>query len=209
MPAAISRTSFLPSNITTNQDAIRPGSSAHPSLGLAAGGERILSFHWLTATCMEMRMTGDSHRLLCDVDLWLTALKPASSEPELRSFFFCLSPCSSPKTISQTFPSAPLSEAQSERNSQKIRRICMLFLHFLCLLSVLYQDFAPSVQCYDSFSSFLASMSIQGAASLRVESLSPCPLLPQTLPSGSAPPNSQLLPSSLSGSRRLAQRSKA
>ena len=55
----------------------------------------------------------------------------------------------------------------------------------------------------------LRVVSIQGEASLRVESLGPCPLLPQTLPSGSAPPNSQLPPSSLSGSRRLAQRSKA
>ena len=50
----------------------------------------------------------------------------------------------------------------------------MLFCIFFAF-SVLYQDFAPSVRCYDSFCSFLASMSIQGAASLRVESLSPCP----------------------------------
>ncbi|CAI9167661.1 unnamed protein product [Rangifer tarandus platyrhynchus] len=101
---AISRTSFLPSNITTNQDAIRPGSSAHPSLGLAAGGERILSFHWLTATCMEMRMTGDSQRRLCDVDLWLTALKPASSEPELRGFFSASLPVLPPKRYLKLSP---------------------------------------------------------------------------------------------------------
>ncbi|XP_061271848.1 uncharacterized protein LOC133247289 isoform X2 [Bos javanicus] len=172
---AISGTSFLPSNITTNQDAIRPGSSAHPSLGLAAGGERILSFHWLTATCMEIRMTGDSQRLLCYVDLWLTALKPASSEPELLGFFSAFSPCSSPKEISQTFPSAPLSEAQSESNSQKIRRICILFCIF----------FAYSRFCIKIFPLPSNAMTVLDPFSL------PCPskerLLSVWSPSGPAP----------------------
>lgn len=60
LTASISRTPLLPSNITTNQDAIRPGCWAHPSLGLAARSMCIASFHWLTATCMEMRITRDS-----------------------------------------------------------------------------------------------------------------------------------------------------
>ena len=82
-------------------------------------------------------------------------------------------------------------------------------MRLLCLLSVQCQDFAPSVQCHDSSCPFLFSTSIQGAASLRVESLRPCLLLPQILPLGSASPNSQLPPSSHSGSRHLTQRSKA
>lgn len=131
LPAAISGTSFLPSNITTNQDATRPSSSAHPSLGLAAGGERILSFHWLTATCREMRMIGDFSAPSLRRGPVAYCTETCKLRARTPGLFFCLSPCSSPKAISQTFPSAPLSEAQSERNSQKRRRICMLFCIFV------------------------------------------------------------------------------
>lgn len=60
--ASISWTPFLPSNITTNQDAIMSGSWAHPSLRLVARWRHMPSSHWLMATWMEMRMTGDSAR---------------------------------------------------------------------------------------------------------------------------------------------------
>ena len=74
---------------------------------------RTASFHWLTATCMEMTTTQDSQPVLSVVDLWLIALKAASSEQEFQGFYLAFSASSFPKEISRTFPFslAPLPEA--------------------------------------------------------------------------------------------------
>lgn len=160
-------------------------------LGLAV--RLILHWDWLLAvsasskfsladvTCMEIRMTG-----LCDVDLWLTALKPASLKLELLGFF--LPSLFFPKEISQTFPSAPLSEAQSKEIRKNKANLYAFFLHFLCLLSVPYQDFALPSNARTALHPF----SLPGPSKERLSVWSPLgpTLLPQTLPSGSAPPNS-------------------
>lgn len=101
---------------------------------------RIPSFHWLTATCMEMRITLDSEALLSDADLWLTALKPASSEPNL---FLALSP-SAPQKRSLTAPPFP-SALQLGPNLREIRPNNAEIMWMCRLLASFPPQFSASV----------------------------------------------------------------
>lgn len=69
---------------------------------------RIPSFHWLTATCMETRITPDSQALLSSADLWLGALKPARSEPKLLGLLVVLSSLPQKRSLEHSlFPLRP------------------------------------------------------------------------------------------------------
>lgn len=154
---------------------------------------------------MEMRLTGDSQPVPCVVDLWLIALKPASSEQEFRGCFLSSLPPLPLKRSLELLPSTwrlclMPSVKEILPNNAEIMRICVHFSFSWFSVKIL------------PFRSVAATISIPFScphpSKGRVESLSPCPLLPQTLPSGSPPLQFPLPLSSHSGCRRLAQRSK-